>query len=200
MRIKRKFKVAVRRGNTGFFVMLFIIVTLVAGYLYINERNLQERILRVEAMPGYSKSDKKHIIETLKCGLPLSVAEYTLADAKKKAAALQKKRRLRQRTEKKVFKKHPEIKKVRRKKLSRSKLKLISQILGILDFLDYSIRYTTLKSESELYGFNEEGLKEIRAIFVEAANRKGGASPEEIEEYGLGEIPGLAVYRSRYAR
>jgi len=206
MRIKRKFKVAVRRGDMrGFFLLLFILAAAAGAYLYIKERTLQERITRVEAMGGYSKSDKKHIIETLKCGVPISVAEYTLAEEKKKAHALQKKRQFRLTAEKTAFASRPDIKKeyeyVRKnKKLSRAKLKLISQIFGLMDFLDYSIRYTTLKNESELYGFNEEGLEDILAIFVEAANRKGGATPEEIEEYGLEEIEDLAVYKSRYAR
>ncbi|MEA2082481.1 MAG: hypothetical protein U9O97_07060, partial [Elusimicrobiota bacterium] len=147
----------------------------------------------------------EHIVETIKCGVPISVAEYTLRQEKKKAATLRTKRRLRKKTERKVFAGRPDTKKAyssvrRKKRISRAKLKIISQILGLLDFLDYSIRYTTLKSESELYGFNEGGLKEIRTIFVEAANRKGGASPEEIEEYGLENIPDLAIYKSRYAR
>ncbi|MBA3052538.1 hypothetical protein KJ959_07455 [bacterium] len=88
----------------------------------------------------------------------------------------------------------------KKKRISRAKLKLISQIFGLMDFLDYSIRYTTLKEESELYAFNEEGLEEILAIFVAAANRKGGATPEEIDEYGLEGIQDLKVYKSRYAR
>ncbi len=206
MRIKRKFKVAVRRGNTrGFFLLLFIIAAIAGAQLYFNDKALQERIARVKAMRGYSKSDKSHIIETIKCGVPISVAKYTLSQEKKKARALMKKRQLNQKTEKRAFQGRPDMKKEyssirKRKRISRAKLKLISQIFGLLDFLDYSIRYTTLKSENELYEFNEEGLKEIRTIFVEAVNRKGGASPEEIEEYGLEGIEDLVIYHSRYAR
>ena len=173
--------------------------------MYFNDKALQERIARVKAMRGYSKSDKRHIIETIKCGVPISVAKYTLSQEKKKARALMKQRQLNQKTEKRAFQGRPDMKKAyssirKRKRISRAKLKLISQIFGLLDFLDYSIRYTTLKSESELYEFNEGGLKEIRTIFVEAANRKGGASPEEIEEYGLKGIEDLVIYHSRYAR
>lgn len=206
MRIKRKFKVAVRRGNTrGFFILLFIIAALASGYLYIRDQELRQRILKVKAMSGYSESDKQHIIETIKCGVPISVAEYTLRQEKKLSEALRKKRVLTQKAEQKVFSARPEMEKeykaVRKKKrISRAKLKLISQIFGLMDFLDYSIRYTTLKEESELYAFNEEGLEEILAIFVAAANRKGGATPEEINEYGLEGIQDLKVYKSRYAR
>ncbi|MBA3052537.1 hypothetical protein KJ959_07460 [bacterium] len=91
MRIKRKFKVAVRRGNTrGFFILLFIIAALASGYLYIRDQELRERILKVKAMSGYSESDKQHIIETIKCGVPISVAEYTLRQEKKRSEALRK--------------------------------------------------------------------------------------------------------------
>ncbi|PIV18834.1 MAG: hypothetical protein COS41_03245 [Elusimicrobia bacterium CG03_land_8_20_14_0_80_50_18] len=206
MRIKRKFKVAVRRGNTrGLFILLFIIASLTAGYLYIRDRTLREQILKVRGMRSYSESDKEHIIETIKCGVPISVAEYTLRQEKKRAQALKKKRQLAQQAEQKAFGSRPEMEKEyklvsKKKNMSRAKLKLIAQIFGILDFLDYSIRYTTLKNESELYDFNEEGLKEILSIFVAAANRRGGASPEEIEEYGLEGIQDIKVYKSRYAR
>jgi len=137
--------------------------------------------------------------------VPISVAEYTLRQEKKRAQALKKKRQLAQQAEQKTFGSRPEMEKEyklvsKKKNMSRAKLKLIAQIFGILDFLDYSIRYTTLKNESELYDFNEEGLKEILSIFVAAANRRGGASPEEIEEYGLEGIQDIKVYKSRYAR